>query len=258
MNAKVHIGVLTPHQAIGPEAEFPAMAPGQVITRVVRLCSNEQHSGRVSSPTSPSLLASLTKSPVLDDAARTLATKPLDVVVHASTTSGYAIGFEAETAMVSRLSQLTGLPAAATCTAAVDALHVLGVERVALIGAPWFDPELNELGAAYFTAQGFEVVSSASADLPQDPHAVEPGALAEWALHHVEDSAEAVFIGGNGFRAAQAVHALEAGLDRPVLTSNQVLLWRVLTHAGDIVQIGDRHGKLFAFIRGGERCQKSS
>jgi maleate isomerase len=258
MDAKVHIGVLTPHQAIGPEAEFPAMAPGQIITRVVRLRSNEWQCGRVATPTSPSLLASLTKSPVLEDAARTLATKPIDVVVYASTTSGYAIGFGAETAMVSRLSQLTGLPAAATCTSAVHALHALGVKRVALIGAPWFAQELNGLGAAYFTAQGFEVVSSRSADLPQDPLAIEAGGLTEWVLHHVEDSAEAVFIGGNGFRVAQAVHALEAGLDRPVLTSNQVLLWRVLTHAGDIVQVGDRHGKLFALIRGGKKCQRSS
>ncbi|MGH3479474.1 MAG: maleate cis-trans isomerase family protein [Nocardioidaceae bacterium] len=244
MDAKVRIGVLTPHQAIGPEAEFPAMAPGQIMTHVVRLLSNELHSGRA--PTSPSLLADLTKSPVLDDAARTLAAKPIAVVVHASTTSGYAIGFEAETAMVSRLSQLTGLPVAATCTAAVHALHVLGAMRIALIGAPWFDPEHNELGAAYFTAQGFRVVSSRSADLPQDPRGVDTGGLAEWVLRHVEDSAEAVFIGGNGFRATQSVDTLEAGLDRPVITSNQVLLWQVLALTGDSVQVGDRHGKLFA------------
>jgi maleate isomerase len=246
MDAKVRIGVLTPHQAIGPEAELPAMAPGQIVTSVVRLRSNEGQSGRADAPTSPSRLAALTESPVLDDAARTLATKPIDVVVHASTTSGYAVGFVAETAMVTRLSQLTGLPTAATCTSAVHALHVLRVKRVALIGAPWFDPAFNDLGAAYFTSQGFEVVSTGSADMPPDPQAIDPGALAEWALNHVEDSAEAVFIGGNGFRVAHTVHALEAGLDRPVLTSNQVLLWRVLTHAGDTVQIGDRYGDLFA------------
>ena len=169
MDAKVHIGVLTPHQAVGPDAEFPAMAPGQITTRLVRLPSNEQHGCRASGPTSPSLLAALTKSRSLEDAARTLATKPIDVVAFASTTSGYAIGFEAETAMVARLSQLTGLPAAATCTSAVHALHVLGIERIALIGASWFDPEHNDLGSEYFTAQGFQVVSSQSADLPQDP-----------------------------------------------------------------------------------------
>jgi maleate isomerase len=246
MDAKVHIGVLTPHQAVGPEAEFPAMAPGQITTRLVRLPSNEQHGCRASGPTSPSMLAALTKSQTLDDAARTLATNPIDVVAYASTTSGYAIGFEAETAMVARLSQLTGLPAAATCTSAVHALHALGIERIALIGAPWFDPEHNELGAAYFTAQGFQVVSSRSADLPQDPRTIDPGGVAERVLHHVEDSAEAVFIGGNGFRATQAVHTIEARLGRTVITSNQVLLWQVLTLTGDNVQVGDRHGKLFA------------
>ncbi len=246
MDGHIRIGVLTPHHTIGPEAEFAAMAPGQVITRVARVPSDVGHSGRASTPTSPSVLGSLTKSPVLDDAARTLAATSIDVVAHASTTSGYAIGFEAETAMVSRLSQLTGLPAVATCTSAVRAFHVLGVKRIALIGAPWFDPELNELGSAYFTAQGFKVVSSCSADLPQDPRAIEPGGLAESVFHHVEDSAEAVFIGGNGFRATQSVHALEAGLDRPVITSNQALLWHALAHVGDTVQVGDRHGKLFA------------
>jgi maleate isomerase len=188
----------------------------------------------------------LTKSRTLEDAARTLATEPIDVVAYASTTSGYAIGFEAETTMVARLSQLTGLPTAATCTSAVHALHVLRIERLALIGAPWFDPELNDLGAEYFTAQGFQVVSSQSADLPQDPRAIDPGSLAEWVLHHVEDSAEAVFIGGNGFRATQAVHTIEAQLGRPVITSNQVLLWQALRYAGHTVQVGDRHGRLFA------------
>jgi maleate isomerase len=234
MDAKVHIGVLTPHQAIGPEAEFPAMAPGQIVTSVVRLPS-----GRAGTP---SLLASLTKAPVLDDAARVLATKPIDAIAYASTTSGYAVGFEAETAMVSRLAHLTGLPAVATCTSAVHALHVLGVKRIALVGAPWFDPVFNDLGAAYFTAQGFEVVSSRSADLPRDPRAIEPDDVADWVLHHVEDSAEAVFIGGNGFRATQAARVIQARLTRPVLTSNQVLLWHVArTLEGGRIVRGLRH-----------------
>ena len=32
----IRIGVLTPHAAIGPEEEFPAMAPGRLVTRVAR------------------------------------------------------------------------------------------------------------------------------------------------------------------------------------------------------------------------------
>ncbi len=45
-------------------------------------------------------------------------------------------------------------------------------------------------------------------------------------------SAEAVFIGGNGFRAIGAIELLEEDLDRPVLTANQVAFWHALRLAG--------------------------
>jgi maleate isomerase len=147
--------------------------------------------------------------------------------------------------MVSRLSQLTARPVAATCASAVCALRVLEVERVALVGAPWFAREFNDLGAAYFASQGFDVVSSESAGLSQDPDMVEPGAICEWTSRHVADAAEAVFIGGNGFRAAGAIQALEAAIGRPVLTSNQVLLWQLLANADVRLKING-YGRLLA------------
>jgi hypothetical protein len=49
--------------------------------------------------------------------------------------------------------------------------------------------------------------------------------------------AEAVFIGGNGFRAARAVHHLECRTGRLVLEANQVLLWSVLEKAGAPVAV---------------------
>src|SRR5262249_3668463 len=147
----IRIGLLTPHAAIGPEEEFPAMAPGSLVTRVVRVSGD---GGLVGAD-----------APLLYDAARSLAGDPVDVVGYASTTAAYVIGFEEEAAMVSWLAALLDVPVASTCGSAVLALRVLRVERLALIGAPWFDPKLNELGAAYFGGQGFDVVSSASADL---------------------------------------------------------------------------------------------
>ena len=240
----IRIGVLTPHAAPGPEAEFAAMAPGRLAIRVARVRGTAD-AGGTGSPASPAALAALTSAPSLDRAAGQLVTDPVDVIGHASTTTAYAIGFDAEMAMVSRLSRLTGRPVAATCASAVRALRGLQVERVALIGAPWFDPEFNELGAAYFASQGFDVVSSASAGLSQDPRAIEPAAVCEWTTQHLDDASGAVFIGGNGFRAAGAIEALEAAIDRPVLTSNQVLLWQLLAQAGDTFDING-YGQLFA------------
>lgn len=240
----IRIGVLTPHEVAGPELEFAAMAPGRLATRVARV-TGTAGAGGSGGPTSPDDLAALAAAPFPDRAAEQLLTDPVDVIGYASTTSAYAIGFAAETAMVSRLSQLTGLAVGATCASAVHALRVLQVERVALVGAPWFGPEWNELGAAYFASQDFDVVSSASAELSQDPRAIEPAAVCEWTSRHVADAAQAVFIGGNGFRAAGAIQALEAAIERPVLTSNQVLLWQLLAPADDTFEING-HGRLLA------------
>jgi maleate isomerase len=238
------VGLLSPHAAIGPEAEFPEMAPGRVVTCVARISSDGAAVGVGATPTTLSGLRALTAPPFLDAAADMLGRCSVDVIGYASTSSAYAIGFDAEAAVVSRLTRQVGTPVVATCVSAVLALRLLDVERIALVDPPWFDAELNNLGAAYFQNEGFEVVSSMSADLSRDPRRIEAAAVVEWTPRHVRDDAEAVFIGGNGFRAAGAIAPLEAAIGRPVLTSNQVLLWNLLAHAGATFEISG-YGRLF-------------
>lgn len=233
----IRTGVLTPHAAIGPEAEFPEMAPGQIVTCVARV------SIRTGQPTAFEL-RTLTAAP-LDEAAATLEGGSVDVTAYASTTSAYAIGFDAEARLVSRLSTRLGTPAASTCASAVLALSALSVERVALVHPPWFDAEENELGTAYFRSQGFNVVFAGSAALPEDPHGFDAADVCQWTAQNVSGEPEAVFIGGNGFRAAAAIAPLEAELGLPVLTANQVLLWNLLAEAGAAVEVSG-YGRLFA------------
>jgi maleate isomerase len=224
------IGVLTPHAAPGPEVELPTIAPGCLVTRVERIAESDP-------PTTPSALRAMTAPDVLYRAAEALANDSLDAAVYASTTSAYVIGYDAEMTMVARLASQLALPVVATCGSAVAALRVLDVERISLIGAPWFEPELNELGATYFRSEGFDVISSRSAALSQDPARIESPAVLEWVTRHVPDGAEAIFIGGNGFRAAGAIGALERAIGRPVLESNQVLLWGILTVTGTTLPV---------------------
>jgi maleate isomerase len=226
----IRIGVLTPHTAKGAEAEFPAMAPGLVDVTVARIATDD-----------PADVSDRR----LDEAAERLAAGPIDGLAYASTSAAYAVGFDLEAALLSRLARLVRVPVAATCASAVLALRALGVARLALVHPPWFETSLNELGAAYFQNQGVDVVFSASADLPNDPSLIEPEAVCEWTSRHVRDDAEAVFIGGNGFRAAGAIEPLEIAIRRPVLTSNQVLLWNLLGQAGAELQISG-YGRLFA------------
>jgi maleate isomerase len=50
---------------------------------------------------------------------------------------------------------------------------------------------------------------------------------------------------GNGFRAAGAIDALERTIGRPVVTSNQVLLWSLLGRVATLFEVAG-HGRLFA------------
>jgi maleate isomerase len=135
----VSIGVLTPHLATGPQEEFAAMAAGQVTTRVVRVSADV--------PTTASSLRDLVGS-ALDEAARSFAVESADVVGYASTSTGYALGFDAEAAMASRLSDAIGTPVASTCASAVSALRVLDVERIALI-----EPRGSEPGSTSWASR---------------------------------------------------------------------------------------------------------
>ena len=246
----ISVGVLTPHAAPGPEAELPNMAPGQVVTQVSRiLASGSNVEAPGPPPTSPSGLRALTAPSVLDTAAAAFPAGSVDVLGYASTSTGYVIGFDAETAMVDRLSQRWSVPVAGTSLSAVAALRAVNVLRVELVHPPWFAQELNVLGAKYFRSQGFDVVSARSADLVNDPSLVEPGAIIEWISRHLRDDAEAVFIGGTGFRAASTIGALEESLGRPVLESNQVLLWSILAKVDAEFEVGG-YGRLFGYRPG--------
>jgi maleate isomerase len=184
--------------------------------------------------------------PHVDDAAELLASAPIDVIAFAFTSSAYVIGADGEALMLERLrTRARGIPVVAASAAAVKALSALGVERVALVDPPWFDAELNSMGRDYYEAAGFDVVYSSPCGIPSDQAQVTPAALHEWILTNAPGTAQAVVVGGNGFRAVGTIQALEKDLGRPVLTANQVLLWDALRTANADTAAVQGYGRLF-------------
>jgi maleate isomerase len=70
--------------------------------------------------------------------------------------------------------------------------------------------------------------------------------LHEWILTNTPDTAQAVVVGGNGFRAVGTIEALEKDLGRPVLTANQVLIWDALRTANSDTAAVEGYGRLFS------------
>ena len=246
--ATTRIGVLAPHADVGPEAEMQAMAPPSVSIHGMRVPFGAMAAGGGMDPTIPlAPVKAFAEPPHVDDAAELLAGAPLDAIAYGFTSSAYVIGVEGEAAMLARLTERTrGIPVVATGAATVLALQALGARRVSLVDPPWFDAELSRLGRAYYESAGFEVVSAGPCELPSDQTEITPAALHAWVAEHTPAEAEAVAIGGNGFRAVGAIDALEQDLERPVVTANQALFWAALRAAGaDCGAVAD-YGRLFA------------
>jgi maleate isomerase len=246
--ATVRIGVLTPHADVGPESELQAMAPPGVAIHATRVPFGAMAAGGTMDPTIPlAPVRAFAEPPHVDAAAELLAAAPLDAIAYGFTSSAYVIGVEGEAEMIARLERHTGgIPVVAACGAAVEGLRALGARRIALVDPPWFDTELNELGKRYYESAGFEVIYSAPCGLASEQAKITPAELHAWVSEHVPtNDADAIVIGGNGFRAVGAIAALEEDRGRPVVSANQALLWAALRVADvDPGSVTD-YGRLF-------------
>jgi maleate isomerase len=227
------IGVLTPDFDPVPESEMWAMAPSGVSIHASRVLRKNGDARSFAEP------------PHVDNAVELLAGLRPRAILYAFTSSSYALGAEADDSLRARLEmRAQGIPVVLTCPAATEALRILNAHRVAVIHPPWFTEEVNAKGMDYFRTRGFEVVLCARITPARPFTEVPPAEVYEWTRTNVPRQAEAVFIGGNGLRAVGAIHALEASLRRPVLTANQVALWRALQVAG-VTPAVVRYGRVF-------------
>lgn len=232
LGALLRIGVLTPDFDPVPESELCAMAPPGVSVHVSRVPWNRQ-------------ARAFAEPPHVDSAVERLAGVPPQVTLYAFSSSSYVLEAREEDAMRARLEQRGGgVPILLTCPSGIAALRVLGAQRLAVIHPPWFSAELNARGEQYYQAGGFEVTLCASMK-PERPFTeVAASEVFDWTKANVPRHSDAVFIAGNGLRAVGAIHALEESLRRPVLTANQVLLWRALQRIGAAPRV-TQYGRVF-------------
>jgi maleate isomerase len=223
------------------------MAPPEVGVHAARVPFGAMGAGGAMDPTIPlAPVRAFAAPPHVDDAVALLTAAPLDAVAYGFTSSAYVIGADGETAMLERLAaRAGGVPVVAPCAATVEALRLLSADRIALFDPPWFDTELDDLGRAYYEAAGFEVVAAMPCDLPSAQASIEPSAMRDAIATNVPDGADAVVIGGNGFRAVGVIDELEDRLARPVISANQVLLWAALRASGTRSSQVTGYGRLF-------------
>lgn len=244
--SRARIGVLTPHLDPVPESEFQALAPHGVSIHAARVPLGMMGpDGKIIPRVDPEIAKAFSEGPAVDNAAALLAAVSPSAVVYAFTSSSYILGAEGDSRLRERLEkEMNSTPVVIQTSALVTALRALGTDRIALIHPPWFSPELDRLGADYFEKEGVFVAYHGPAQLRSDYGDIRPEHIFDWATRHVPENADALVIGGGGFRAIGAIRALEEALCRPVLSANQASFWCALRASGVDDELAN-YGEIF-------------
>jgi maleate cis-trans isomerase len=154
-------------------------------------------------------------------------------------------GFEGERSLVAKLEETTGIPAVTMARAAVEALRVLGVRRVA-VANPYTEGS-NKWVRAFLEAYGIEVVALRGMEIADSWSIAQlaPSVALDLGREVLEqaNNAEGLFLSCGNLRTIEILDQLEQETGRPVVSSNQAMLWYALKVLG-IKEIVRGYGRL--------------
>lgn len=163
-------------------------------------------------------------------AALILPDAPLDVLCYACTSGSVVIGEDRVRAALA--SADPGAQTTTLVTGVIRALEALEARRI-VIGTPYLD-EVNRIEADYLTERGFDVLGITGLNLTNDADMarVSPDYIESFALSLDRQDADAIFISCGALRSIEVVERIEAKVGKPVVVSNQAMLWDCLRLAG--------------------------
>ncbi|WP_020387561.1 maleate cis-trans isomerase [Kribbella catacumbae] len=235
----VTVGLLYPgHSA---EDDYPALEArldGEIRLPVV-ITSVGEDAHRVDA------LLDLGRAERLADGASELAAAKPDAVMWACTSGSFVFGPEGARNQASGVAAALGVPASSTSLAFVDALKALGIRRVAVAAS--YPEDVAVHFVRFLTAGGADVVAMGSHGIIT---AAEVGTLAKdevIAMVRAADhpDAEAVLVPDTAMHTLAIIDDLEAAVGKPVLTANQVTVWKGLQLLGPVPVLAGL-GSLFA------------
>lgn len=252
--ARARIGMFIVSSEAVPEAEWQAMAPAGVSIHAARITAATPWAHWRGGRETVDLADDLAHG------CQQFAAMHLSAVVIGHTSSSVVGGLGWDEAVIAQMRRILGADTHVTTNGAdtTGALHAIGAQRPFIVAPPWFGDAAIDAARAYYTASGFAPSGAMRYDPgptwnqfpPQDLYArgmgfaqeIEP--LYQQIVEACPDDADAVFIAGTGFRCVAIIEALEAKLNRPIISANQASLWRCLRLSG-IEDVIPGYGGLF-------------
>jgi maleate isomerase len=174
------------------------------------------------------------------EAAKLLADAGVDLVVfNCTAASMFRPGIDAD--IVGIMEDATGVKATTVSRGVVAAMRALDARRV-VITSPYMT---NDREASFLEHHQVSVLGEIGLKLaPSEFPKVEPGRWYRQVRDQEDPDADAYFLSCTAVRSAEVIAPLERDLGKPVVTSNQAMVWHCLKELG--VRTGvPGYGRLF-------------
>ena len=237
---RARLGVLVPFTNSNLEADLAMLAPAGVTIHTTRLGGYD-----IEQVPDSRQMGGMAEADI-EESLRLLAGVRPDVILYGCTSATLAQGPSFDRALAQRCESNWGIPMVTAASALVRSLQHLGVERIAF--ASPYVRALNDDAIAFLEQSGFAVVSRHDHDCDLGNYGqgeLTPQQVVEFASRADSASAQAIVLSCTDMRAVEAIEAVEAHSDKPVVSSNQALLFWALKHT-PVSSDEVRCGRLFA------------
>jgi maleate cis-trans isomerase len=158
----------------------------------------------------------------IEGAAKLLADCAPDIIVFHCTDTSMSQGPQGEGRILDIVRHATGIGAMATSRLVLQAMQMLGMTKVVLL-TPY---ESNKPVIDYLAAAGVSVVRDVALGLEaKDFGSVTPRQWAELAEQNDRAEADGIFLSCTNTTQIEAIDDIERALGKPVVNSNQAVLW---------------------------------
>jgi maleate isomerase len=164
-------------------------------------------------------------------AAGTLADAKPDLIIFHCTNTSMKEGADGEARIIDLIRRTTGIEALSTSSLVNDALRALGITKLVVL-SPY---RSNAPIIRYLAAAGFTVVNDVALKCESAAafETVTPQRWLELALENDRAEADGIFLSCTNTTQIEAVAAIEDALGKPVVNSNQAVLWGCLKRLKD-------------------------
>jgi len=168
-----------------------------------------------------------------------------DVILYGCTSATITHGAAFDRRLTEGIQSTTGVKAISAAGALIVALQAIGAKKIGF-ASPYIS-SVNSCAIRFFSNAGFETVICSDPGRALSSHeqgALTPEEVFELAVRADHENADAVVMSCTDLRAVEIIAAVEAEINKPVITSNQAMVFAILQSCS-LKHNGSNYGRLF-------------